>query len=110
MEYLANQIKGINTLFIQLDEELSFLLENQDEIRRERLAFLVNTIEEKREELKNKYDDRQLKQFNPFFQKYIDSVRAKLARLISQKNKNIEDIKFLLKISSNRKKMAAYKK
>ncbi len=110
MEYLLNQIQGINTLFIQLNEELNHLLNDVDESRKSRLEFLINSIEKKREELKKRYDENQLKQFNPIFEPSIRSVQEKLDKLIAQRKQNINEIKQLLKISSNRKKMAIYEK
>ncbi len=110
MEQLANQIQGLNTLFIQLEGELDYLLENRDDLRKERFEFLVNTIEKKREELKSKYESSILKQFNPIFDAHIKSVSEKLSKIIEYKREDLDNIKKLLKISGNRKKVAQYQK
>jgi hypothetical protein len=110
MSELVNQIQGINTLFSQLDGELDFLIEENDETRSGRIEFLVNAIESKRNYLKKHYRDEELKQFNPYFGSKIENVETKLEKLIYGRKIYLSQIKELLKISANRKKIAGYQK
>lgn len=110
MNLLLNQVQGILTLFGQLENELNYLSENPDDLRRERLEFLTNKIDEKRNELKLRYPGEELKKLNPLFANKISTVQYKLQEIIGAKNETAENIKYLLKIHRNRKKMVQYEK
>lgn len=110
MNLLTNQIQGILTLFEQLEKEIDFLLENEDDGRKERIEFLCSRLDQKRNELNKKYPEDELKKLNPIFEPKINIINRKLDKLITHREHYTHNIKELLKIHSNRKKMIQYGK
>jgi len=108
MGALQNEIHGIHTLFLQLEVEVAFLLNNADFQKWNRMNFLTDTLKMKRRELVKKYPKDKLKKFNKLFDSRISTIHEDLSTLIEEKRMKSAKIKEQLKTTSNRKKIALY--
>lgn len=108
MDYLNKRIKEIHLLLLSVLNDLNSMDDSVFDEKLSSAKFNMEQVKNLKNELKSKFPERELKQFNAELSLITKQIQKEFDNIVAEKQKQLAQVSAELEIVQNQKKLAIY--